>query len=175
MSIIQEALKKAQQNYMQNTVSQKEAIQTDSAEEATVSSPPKHIPLPLSALIPGIIILVILAGLGLRTFFLDRPHTGMKNAVSHQEVTYQKTEAKAPAAGDIISPIKKALLTNIMAQPPEFILNGIMYLQEGPQAIINSTVVRTGDMISGAIVKTINRNNVLLDFNDTEIALTLKE
>lgn len=56
---------------------------------------------------------------------------------------------------------------------PRFLLNGIMYLDEGPQAIINGAVVKEGDVVNGAAVVKINRNNVLMKFKDEEIVLRL--
>jgi len=54
-----------------------------------------------------------------------------------------------------------------------------MYVEEKPKAIINGTVVREGDVISGATVTSITENNVLLKYNNNdnhvEVALKLKE
>ena len=58
---------------------------------------------------------------------------------------------------------------------PQFILNGIMYLNDGPQAIINNSTVSEGEMTGGAKVMRINKNNVVLNFNDLEITLSLKK
>ena len=59
--------------------------------------------------------------------------------------------------------------------PPNLILNGIMYLEERPQAIINDSVVGVGDMVSGAKVLSIDKASVFLSFNDMAITLTLKK
>ena len=54
-----------------------------------------------------------------------------------------------------------------------------MYIKEKPKAIINGTVVREGDVISGAFVTSITENNVLLKYNNSdnqvEMVLKLKE
>ena len=57
---------------------------------------------------------------------------------------------------------------------PMFDLNGIMFLENGPKAIINNVVVEEGDVISGALVAEIHSQNVLLKFDDSEITLKLK-
>ena len=55
-------------------------------------------------------------------------------------------------------------------------MNGIMYIEENPKAIINGIVVREGDVIGGAIVASITENNVLLKYNnnDNQVEVSLK-
>jgi hypothetical protein len=63
--------------------------------------------------------------------------------------------------------------------PPHLILNGIMYTEENPKAIINGTPVGKGDVIGGAIVTSVTENNVMLKYNNgsnqVELMLKLKE
>ena len=59
-------------------------------------------------------------------------------------------------------------------QPPQLVLNGIMYIVGSPRAIINGSTVTEGDSVSGAVVKKIHRESVVLDFNETEITIGLK-
>jgi hypothetical protein len=49
-----------------------------------------------------------------------------------------------------------------------------MYLPSHPQAIINNSVVTEGDTVSGAVVKRISRNSVVLEYDKLEITLNLK-
>ena len=58
---------------------------------------------------------------------------------------------------------------------PNLALNGIMYLAERPQAIINDSVVTVGDTVGGAKVTRINNSSVLLNYNGLEITLTLTQ
>ena len=58
---------------------------------------------------------------------------------------------------------------------PAFILSGIMYLEDKPQAIINGHVLEEGDKISGATVLVIEKDCVLLDLNDTNIKVELSK
>lgn len=58
---------------------------------------------------------------------------------------------------------------------PNLALNGIMYLAERPQAIINDSVVMVGDTVGGAKVTRINNSSVLLNYNGLEMTLTLAQ
>ena len=58
---------------------------------------------------------------------------------------------------------------------PNLALNGIMYLAERPQAIINDSVVMVGDTVGGAKVTRITNSSVLLNYNDADITLTLTQ
>ncbi|MDP2912593.1 MAG: hypothetical protein Q8N91_01115 [Candidatus Omnitrophota bacterium] len=57
---------------------------------------------------------------------------------------------------------------------PDFVLNGIMQLVDGPRAIINNVIVGIGDVIGGATVEKINKNNVVLKMNESVITLKMK-
>jgi len=54
-----------------------------------------------------------------------------------------------------------------------FVLNGIMQLVDGPRAIINDIIVGEGEEIRGAKVEKIKKDSVLLNYNDSEIALNI--
>lgn len=62
----------------------------------------------------------------------------------------------------------------VRSEPPDLVLNGIMYLETGPRAIINNNIVQEGDMIGGATIVLINKNSVILRYNNVEITLNLK-
>lgn len=62
--------------------------------------------------------------------------------------------------------------TNI--QQPSLALNGIMYLEDSPRAIINDVLVEEGDMVQGALVRKIYEKSVTLESKDAEITLKLK-
>jgi len=54
-----------------------------------------------------------------------------------------------------------------------FVLNGIMQLVDGPRAIINDIIVGEGETIRGAKVEKIKKDGVLLNYNDSEVALSI--
>lgn len=74
--------------------------------------------------------------------------------------------------GRIALPGTDSQMTGIIN--PSLILNGIMYLEEGPRAIINNSIVSEGDIVSGARVKNISKKSVTLESRDAEIKLILK-
>ncbi|MBU1006983.1 MAG: hypothetical protein KKH08_05265 [Candidatus Omnitrophica bacterium] len=55
----------------------------------------------------------------------------------------------------------------------EMVLNGIMWDTDSPYAIINSDVVKPGDMLGGMKVAEINEKNVILEENGKRHTLTL--
>ena len=54
-----------------------------------------------------------------------------------------------------------------------FVLNGIMQLVDGPRAIINDIMVGEGETVNGAKVEKIKKDSVLLNYNDSEVALNI--
>jgi len=59
--------------------------------------------------------------------------------------------------------------------PPGWILNGILYDENEPSAIIDGRVVRTGSDIRGARVIRIDKNKVTLDIKGSRLELTLSK
>ena len=59
-------------------------------------------------------------------------------------------------------------------QKDDFKLSGIMHLEDGPRAIINNLTVVEGDYVGDAAVMKINNNSVVLKRGDSEITLHLK-
>lgn len=56
-----------------------------------------------------------------------------------------------------------------------FVLNGIMQLVDGPRAIINDIIVGEGETVSGAKVTKIKKDGVLLNYNDSEVDLSINK
>lgn len=186
MSIIQEALKKAQ-NYIDNQKSsQKERAEEDIHAEketpqqriaATSKKSFKSTPLLL-------IVFIILAAFAAKQFLLplkanleNRVKTGSGDTISHQDITYKPiVPIETVVPEPYINPTTPSVeVRKRVTATPEFVLNGIMYLNDGPQAVINGYRVDEGDMINGAKVVRINKNNVVLNFDDLEVTLNLKE
>ena len=94
-----------------------------------------------------------------------------ESAVSHQDVTYKRIAPDKAAAPGANVPAKAPDATSA----PKLILNGIMYIDENPRAIINNAIVREGGTVSGAKVIKINERSVILKNGFVEITLTLKE
>lgn len=88
-------------------------------------------------------------------------------AVRHQEAIYKTIEPAS--AAERLSP-----RTVVRTEPPDLMLGGIMYLENGKRAIINNVIVSEGDMVAGATVGAINKKSVILTYNNVEITLNLK-
>jgi hypothetical protein len=88
-------------------------------------------------------------------------------------------EAAAPAAlqteEQVPAPLQIQAGGPVVKTPdPVFILSGIMFLEDGPRAIINGSVVEKGDVVGGASVESVERERVLLRYKDENITLHLK-
>ena len=146
MSIINEALKKAEQS-----------IHNNSAKETL---PPETKP---SAKPYILYILILVAGLFLSNFIftlLSRTKTPAALKIAESAV---KTPTKEIAAkpSPVIPPAP--LLEENKAPETAFILNGIFFSDNDGYALVNNQIVRESDSVDGAEVKTITANTVELD------------
>ena len=180
MSIIQEALKKVQK-YAQDGQSRTPYQQKYGPEERPlIEKPPAKSAgkisfekIALKIAIPLVVIaLLIVTGIIAGQFLRKAARAGkaavITPAAPSQDAAYKPIKPSETIAE---TPPKSA---ETKAQAPEFILNGIMYLEGGPRAIINDSMVEVGDNVSGAVIVKINRKSVILQFNGTEITLNLK-
>lgn len=185
MSIIQEALKKAQTTYTEETV--KTALPRRADTDAVSAAQKKRrAAIPFIKPVSAAVLLILIAGFGLNLFFSQNSAKTAKDR-SHQNVSYRPVAKDAASenpsdAGlgirveDITSPIKRVISSGAaLVSAPDFQLNGIMYIQDSPRAIINGNMVKVGGSISGARITAINKNSVLLNYNDMEITLELME
>jgi hypothetical protein len=156
MSIIQEALKKAQSDAKPGL---QEIVKAPAAKKAPAADKRMLMAIILLALMAFAVFSAgkLLSKAGDRT---DRT-----SAANSQEVGYRpiiKKQASAPS-GALKTP-----------ESPRLVLNGIMYLEEGPRAIINNFIVGLGDSVSGAKIAKITHQNVILEYENVEITLSLK-
>jgi len=185
VSIIQEALKKAQTKYTKEVV-KAASVQKNASGADLLPQKPPHAAIPFAKLVPGVVLLIFIIGFGLNSFLSKGPGEAGKSR-PRQDVSYRPAVKNAALndrpdagldihAGDIASPIKNAISSGAaFVQAPNLELNGIMYLQDRPRAIINGNMLEVGEFVSGARVNTITKNSVLLNYNDLEITLKLKE
>lgn len=183
MSIIQEALKKVQNHTSDNgrasmpVLAQKPIL--GRGEEKIETKPRVH-----RSNIFLFITFFILLAVTLKIFFGglksdDKPERKREpDLASHQDVSYKSVlgqDTKNAGQPLELSPNTQSAVATDKPQVPRFVLNGIMYLSGRPQAVINDSVVEEGDVVSGARVISVDKNRVLLNFNDIEIQLTLKK
>lgn len=90
----------------------------------------------------------------------------------------EKAAEEVPAPVEAPEPAiveeRAAPVLPVIPQEKELVLSGIMHLDGGSQAIVNNITVMEGDTIDGATVKKITDNSVVLKRNDAETILHLK-
>lgn len=190
MSIIQEALKRAQYNY----VGRKSLPQArkESGQEPAIPVPAEVLDVriitkKIAVAVFVIALLALAVSFGIRTLFskivtMDKERRSKDSIVAAQKTEPDKTVPPSPSSGAVERATENPLALALFGktnQSPNLVLNGIMYTEEKPKAIINGTVVREGDVISGASVASITENSVLLKYNNNsnqvEVTLKLKE
>ena len=156
MSIIYDALKKVEK----------------SGEPALRDNKPT--PAPKNKLRNYLIYILFLA-LGLfasRMFFtyLNRQPPKVKPTKQTKTILPVNNAPKPPPQQQT-QPLPAIVNTEAQAKPT-FILNGIFSSGEESYALVNNQIVKLGDKISGAVIKKISPEEVLLDFEGSEIRLT---
>ena len=187
MSIIQEALKKAQatSGSADKVMERYDTIIRTGKIAKTPdrkSVEKKYIRFVVYAVIAFILLSVLAAR------YLSMPQPRQFPAAKHAVVPKEKVSS-AP----VVQP-EKALPTVELPEKPvalpqpivqeqpiveerpadDFTLSGIMHLEDGPRAIINNLTVAEGDYVADATVMKINNNRVMLKRRDSEITLHLK-
>lgn len=177
MSIIQEALRKAQGSYVENNEPErgKEEKTKGSFDKSPAYTKPDikafdKINTKKSNRLP-VLVGILLFLFMVYGFMLSAKYSG------------SNTQAAAPSA---VKQTNKLLPSSFpapkMDQPdlftsrtPNFSLNGIMYVENRPQAIINGYILEEGDSINGATVLVIEKDCVLLEINSSNVRLELEK
>lgn len=194
MSIIQEALKKIEpadnigpgmentpaEQVFPNEVRRPEPVPAHRPRRTAVQLRPQKLPR-ITIIIAISVFLLCLFGIGL---FLISHKTPAKSPYSDSQKTDVSETPKAAYQDTIYKTIdgvdanKDGTASSpdsvVRTEPPDLVLNGIMYLETGARAIINNNIVREGDMVGGATVTFINKKSVILKYNNVEITLNLK-
>lgn len=176
MSIIQEALKKAERQI-------KDPKKSAPSVQATSPSSPGQsfikVSKPAASSDPKAVAILIVILIATAVFAASQlfPKKNIPARSSVAAVTAKSEEL--PALPSVIfqqvSPESQPQQPEEKkASSPEFVLNGIMYLEGNPRAIINDVMVEAGDMVGGARVVKIEKKSVLLQYNDVEMSLDLK-
>jgi hypothetical protein len=189
MSIIQEALKKAQNKAgSQPEARSPLASQPVDVKPAATSSPASPLPSPgvphKGLLLAGLFVIGVIAGV----VFVET-HKAPPKQVPVAPENGTPSGATAPAArrtdfgteksvdekvGDM-GVLKAIPDVKIAAEKPKFVVNGIMYVEGNPRAIINDYVVREGDTVDGAFIVKISPDSVIVRQKDAEKPLYLKK
>ena len=173
MSIIQDALRKAQGDFAVKKAPQEKS---HNAQGGLIKEDRKSPSMRLPALVS--IFTVLLLAYGFRASLqYTKKHVNVpvppKN--TGEPVTSKRSEADYSPAGIFGQTNKLDPINFIGPRQSLFALNGIMYVEGRPQAIINGQVLEEGDKISGATVLVIEKDCVLLDLNNTNIRIELNK
>jgi len=192
MSIIQDALKKAQDG-------KKEIVETyEPAAQSLPKTPQRLTPehknqYPPAALDKRIMVAGTLILLALGVIFLLRPKDTVGTALldtADEKISEEAASVKSDASEDKLQDVQDAATPAVATAQalnrakipavnsneilPELTLNGIMFRQPNPRALINDQVVEVGDTISGAEVTSITRTKVFLQLNGKTIELKMR-
>lgn len=184
MSIIQEALKKAQSDVKMPDVRPdiKPVRKVEDARPIVKPVAQKNGKKPAVKknvlMVAALSALVAIAIFSARQFLSKADNiSNNTNTMPTQEVSYRpiiKPEVKTPNTIAGQGQLNTATGIRKMRDRPNLILNGIMYIEESPRAIVNNSIVEAGDSVSGAKVMKINRQSVILEYENVEITLNLK-
>lgn len=167
MSIVNEALKKAQDQKanLANKDLDKDAIEPKPISE--IETRPKITPTRAKEA-KKFIFFTIIAIIGGIIFLKNSSYLLHKKIPLNSNISTPSQEI--PNSVPIVSAPKSSEGSFL----PTFTLNGIVYDEVRPYAIVNNKVLLKGDLIEGAKLVEINRDSVKLIFNDKEIELTAK-
>jgi len=160
MSIIQEALKKIEkpEGSREEKHEEKPPVISEINKPVPVKETlgPKYVYYVITA-----VLLIILAGLVIKVSYSSPANVPLP--AKKIEPILPKIERREESAAPLH---RKESLGG-------FVLNGIMYLVDGPRAIINNIIVGEGETVNGAKVEKIKKDSVLLKYNDSEVALNI--
>lgn len=164
MSIIQEALKKiGSPDKKAADEHKKPAIPVEGVKkhEPAVETPgPKYVYYVITALL-----VIILAGIVMKVS--GSPSAPSPSAPASVIKKMEPILPKIERREETVQPRRRK------SDIGGFVLNGIMYLVDGPRAIINDIIVGEGETVNGAKVEKIGKDNVLLKYKDSEVDLNI--
>jgi len=165
MSIVQDALKKAQGGYVEKKMP---CVEVFHEIKKT-----KSVRLPVLLGIFLILGLVYALMLSLQYIRIHNRNIAILEKIEGKIIEQKDTIVPSVIADKTINPVSKPEIG--AAAPPlsKFVLNGIMYVKNKPQAIINGYILEEGDELNGATIMVIEKDCVLLDMNDENIRLDL--
>ena len=162
MSIIQEALRKAQ-----NAKPVKPAGPFEHDDGITANKPlaqgARKLPI-----VYFLLAFVLIAFLGFAVKYFSRVPPPLPAPVTQVPEPPLKLDPVIQEAPQVI-PEEPA------AKEPVLILSGIMHPKSGPRALINNMTVAEGESVEGATVAAISDDRVILKWKNSEITLRLQQ
>jgi hypothetical protein len=190
MSIIHDALKKAQEDLKSSGKEKKETSSPPNTNEQTSSSPRSNTPLIVITL--GMIIFGIICGgyFAYKRFFIASPLTNQpalpKQVKENTQEPSTPTQSQPKTSNQNVqqnTPIAKAQAgaqsQTINAQPSslppyEITIKGIMSTGDTNVVLINDDVYEVGEQVSGMLIKKITLKNVELELNGQRYIVPVK-
>lgn len=134
----------------------------------------KEVPLPKNKIRNALVYLLFLA-LGLfaaKAFFsyLDQQPTKEKPVKQTKTTVIQNNTPKIPPLQEPQLP--PAIKSTHLPEKPTFILNGVFSSGKESYALINNQIVKLKEKINGAVITKIAPEEVLLDYDGSQIRLT---
>ncbi len=185
MSIISEALKKAQQKRAEDVVGPRDAVQSainELSQEPKSIIIPKKISSAKNIIIAGSVVVVIF--LLMFVVFASFVAKVQKNAMVQidapapaAQIVPTVRQTSAPTTYGMVSKLSgiSGLVDSFSARAPKRLptLNGIMYAASNPKAIIGGKSVSEGDIVNGYTIKHILPYKVTVTSDDKTYDLKL--
>lgn len=183
MSIIREALVKAQDHAdgaldAARSAAENQPARTQAVNEGGAGPSPAHPKRDLRAAILLVVIFAVLTLVAAGNIFdpgrqRRGPARSAPRPSTAREFARQTSAGAGPVAG-AAGALQGAIFLDSPLLRPKYVLNGIMYLEGSPRAIVNDETVVVGDFVRDAIVLKIDERKVVLLDDEEEVTLTLK-
>ncbi|NQT47067.1 MAG: general secretion pathway protein GspB [Candidatus Omnitrophica bacterium] len=175
MSIITEALKKAEESRNGDQVSPKDVerrpLQPASEKNLTVSKSSYR------NITSGLTFILVAAMLSASLFFVGKLGISLFDLISSGNTPspVKIADTRLAQKSIITKPIPVKLSSEFPSTPlPPMTLQGIMHEDSGSVALINGVVLEVGDKMSGALVEDILEDEVVLSYGDEKFYLTVR-
>ena len=179
MSIINDALKKvardtqarvpaAQDGGGERPSAPEQPVYPRTEPRVTTLQPKRHVMITITAVVLSAVVGVV-AAYTAKTVAWKRQPAGASSAVSENGRAIPALSASAP----VTSPVASASPGG--ADTPLLDLNGIVYDEQKPYAVINNKILKEGENIAGATVIKISPEEVQLILKDKKIELRPKQ
>ena len=115
------------------------------------------------------LLFVVLFFVLFKVFYTASPKAAMAQTSGPVDTftsAYEKTNwhVPAPYPESLRDPMQYGSITAAQSDIEGLVVRGIVFSEDKPSAVINGKIVRQGDIVSGATIIKINRNNVEFEF-----------
>ena len=117
---------------------------------------------------------VLICGLFIPIYFAQAQGVAQPASVSRPKIEYKAGELRDPFKSPIseLPPPEEKPPVVVETPPPQFTVQGVIWGGSFPQAIINNKVVKAGDTLEGATIKSIAKDGIIIIFNKKEYKIS---